>query len=478
MLFNSFAFALFFPTVLLLYWVLPHRWQNRMLLAASYLFYGWWDWRFLSLILISTVVDFNLGLRLQRLTEAGGENVERKRKQVVAASVATNLTILGFFKYFNFFTGSLTAAFQGLGIGMDPMLVNIVLPVGISFYTFQTISYTVDIYRGELTATRSFPEFALFVAFFPQLVAGPIERAKVLLPQILAPRRASRPQMVDGLHLVFWGLFKKVYVADNLAPYVDSLFALPDPTGWQTMMAAYGFAFQIYCDFSGYSDIARGCAKLLGMELMLNFAYPYTSLNPAEFWRKWHISLSTWLRDYLYIPLGGNRNGGFMTYRNLSLTMLLGGLWHGATWLFVLWGAYQGALLVVHRLLKDTLRKVPFLADKRPWRPAWLLKVVVTFQFVCLGWLIFRGQSVAQIWEMVTSVAALEGPVDWSLVTPLLVFVAPLLLVDMVQYTLKRDDLYRIPSIPLPVKSAAYAVLSYLLVFHGAVSQSFIYFQF
>ena len=478
MLFNSFAFALFFPTVLLLYWMLPHRWQNRMLLAASYLFYGWWDWRFLSLILLSTVVDYNLGLRLQKVTEEGGDGVERRRKRIVGASVATNLTILGFFKYFNFFTGSLTSVLQGVGIGVDPMLVNIVLPVGISFYTFQTISYTVDIYRGELEPTRRFLDFALFVSFFPQLVAGPIERAKVLLPQILAPRNASTSQMADGLHLIFWGLFKKVYVADNLAPHVDALFALPDPTGWQTLMAGYGFAFQIYCDFSGYSDIARGCAKLLGMELMLNFAYPYTSVNPAEFWRKWHISLSSWLRDYLYIPLGGNRGGSFMTYRNLSLTMLLGGLWHGATWLFVLWGAYQGVLLVVHRLLKGTLARIRWLADKRPWSPAWLLKVFVTFQFVCIGWLIFRAQSVAQIWDMVGSVVRLEGPVEWALATPLLVYALPLMVVDLIQYTLGRDDLYRLPRVPLPAKSVAYAVLTYLLVFHGAVSQSFIYFQF
>lgn len=477
MLFNSFAFAVFFPTVLILYWFLPHRYQNYMLLAASYVFYGWWDWRFLSLILLSTVIDYIIGLRLQGATLAAGPQVERQRKQLVAISVAANLGILGFFKYFDFFAESFAVLLRGFGIEAHPFVLGIVLPVGISFYTFQTMSYTIEIYRGEMVPTRKFPEFALFVAFFPQLVAGPIERAKVFLPQILQRRKVDRVQIVDGMHLIFWGLFKKVYVADNLAPYVETLFSLSNPTGWETLMAAYGFAFQIYCDFSGYSDIARGCAKMLGFELMINFAYPYTSKNPGEFWQRWHISLSTWLRDYLYIPLGGNRKGNLMTYRNLALTMLLGGLWHGATWLFVLWGGYQGTLLIVHRLLKTPLSRIRFLQDDRPGSLSTMVKVFVMFQFVCVGWLIFRGQSTAQIADMTWSIITLQGPIDLSLLAPLLAFVTPLLIIDTLQYVFKREDLYRLP-VTLSFKSAVYAGLSYLLVFQGAAAQSFIYFQF
>ncbi|MGI9627797.1 MAG: MBOAT family O-acyltransferase, partial [Longimicrobiales bacterium] len=397
MLFNSLAFFVFLPVVVAIYWRLPHRGQNRFLLAASYLFYGWWDWRFLGLIALSTVVDFYVGQRVHDTREERPD----KAKRWVALSVATNLGILASFKYFNFFTESAGALLSAIGFGVEPVLLSIILPVGISFYTFQTISYSVDIYRGELEPVRSIFDFALFVSFFPQLVAGPIERAKVLVPQILSERKASSVQFQDGLNLIFWGLFKKVYVADNLAPIVDSLFAASDPTGWQVLMAAYGFAFQIYCDFSGYSSIARGSAKLLGVELMVNFAYPYTARNPSDFWRKWHISLSTWLRDYLYIPLGGSRGGSFATYRNLALTMLLGGLWHGATWLFVIWGAYQGAFLIAHRLMAPALGRVPLFNQPRFSTAADAVRIFITFQFVCAGWLIFRGESLGQIGNMV-----------------------------------------------------------------------------
>ena len=485
MLFNSLAFAFFLPTVVGLYWVLPHRWQNRMLLVASYVFYGAWDWRFLGLILLSTVVDYHAGLRIHAWNESSDPRAEARRKRWVAVSVATNLSILGIFKYFNFFIGSMTGLLAALGVSFsDTLLLEIVLPVGISFYTFQTISYSVDIYRRQLEPTSSFRDFALFVSFFPQLVAGPIERARVLLPQFLRPRRYSAEQFGDGLALIFWGLFMKVFVADNLAPFVDRQFATEGVSGFGALLGVYAFAFQIYCDFAGYSNVARGCAKLLGLELMVNFRFPYIALDPSEFWRRWHISLSTWLRDYLYIPLGGNRGGSAETYRNLALTMLLGGLWHGATWLFVLWGAYQGALLIVHRWVANlSIRARAPGAEERSrdidrWSPVPLVKMVVMFHLVCIGWLIFRGQSVAQITDMLFAIVTMRGTVDLTLALPLLGFVLPLLAVEALQIGAGREELHRLPAFPLPLKSAALAVLTYLLVFHGAAAQAFIYFQF
>jgi alginate O-acetyltransferase complex protein AlgI len=485
MLFNSLAFAVFLPTVVALYWALPHRWQNRMLLVASYVFYGAWDWRFLGLILVSTVVDYTAGLRIHEWNRSADPRADLHRKRWVTLSVATNLSILGVFKYFNFFVGSMSGLLDTLGIAFaDSLLLEIVLPVGISFYTFQTISYSVDVYRRQLEPTRSLADFALFVSFFPQLVAGPIERARVLLPQFLQPRRFSTQQFGDGLALVFWGLFMKVFVADNLAPFVDRQFAAGGVSGFGALLGVYAFAFQIYCDFAGYSNVARGCAKLLGLELMVNFRFPYISLDPSEFWRRWHISLSTWLRDYLYIPLGGNRTGVAETYRNLALTMLLGGLWHGATWLFVLWGAYQGALLIGHRFVRElSLRPLVAATEGRPHRPdRWsvpsLVKMVVMFHLVCVGWLIFRGQSVAQITDMLVAILTMRGTVDLALAVPLLGVVLPLLAVEALQIRSGREEIHRLPAFPLPVKSAALAVLTYLLVFHGASAQAFIYFQF
>jgi alginate O-acetyltransferase complex protein AlgI len=479
MAFNSFAFALFLPTVLGLYWLLSRRpsAQNRLLLAGSYFFYGFWDWRFLSLILISTVVDYFVALRVHAIREQAGGLATTLAKRWLTLSIVTNLGILGFFKYFNFFADSFAHAVSYVGIQANPFYLNIVLPVGISFYTFQTLSYTVDVYRGEMKPTRRFLDFALYVAFFPQLVAGPIERAKRLLPQILGERRFDKAQFADGIQLIFWGLFKKVYVADNLAPFVDRVFASPDPTGFEVIFAGYAFAFQIYCDFSGYTDIARGCAKCLGMELMVNFRYPYVAVNPSDFWRRWHISLSTWLRDYLYISLGGNRAGTIMTYRNLSLTMLLGGLWHGATWLFVLWGAYQGLLLVVHRALAPRMEAIG-KGIRAPERVVRVVKVLVMFQLICVGWLIFRGESVGQISGMVRALFSWAGDVDWTVAVPLAQFALPLLVLEALLGLSRTDSLHRVNWIPVPVRTAIYAGLFYLLAFHGAVAQTFIYFQF
>ncbi len=475
MAFNSFVFAVFLPLVLGCYWLLHRRMraQNALLLVASYVFYGWWDWRFLSLLAISTVIDHLVATKIHSIDGRDPES-ERRRHRWLVLSVVTNLGILGFFKYFNFFAGSMQALLASVGIEADPLYLNVILPVGISFYTFQTLSYTVDVYRREMPPAKTFWDFALYVAFFPQLVAGPIERAVALVPQIEQPRRFDRLQFTDGIHLIFWGLFKKVYVADNLAVVANATFADPSASGWQVLIGIYAFAFQIYCDFSGYSDIARGCAKTMGFELMVNFRFPYISKNPSEFWRRWHISLSTWLRDYLYIPLGGNRGSAVLTYRNLALTMLLGGLWHGATWLFVIWGAYQGLLLVVHRLYTEwrgELRSEGGLLSRG-------LRVAVMFQFICLGWLIFRAESLTQIGSMLTRLLTWSGSVDLSAAMPLLTFVGPLLLAEALLGWSRREALYHVQWLPGSLRVVGYGALFYLLAFHGASSQSFIYFQF
>ena len=488
MAFNSFVFAVFLPCVLVLYWILGRRWQNRMLLVASYLFYGWWDWRFLSLLAISTVVDYTAGLRIAREHNRTDPHAHRRKRLWLMASMFTNLGLLGFFKYFNFFAESLVTALQGAGISIHTATLNVILPVGISFYTFQTMSYTIDIYRGKMEATRHFLDFALFVSFFPQLVAGPIERATVLLPQMLNKRHFDRAQFMDGLHLIFWGLFKKVYVADNLAPCVDRVFAASAASTWEVLGGMYAFAFQIYCDFSGYSDVARGCAKCMGFELRLNFDHPYIATNPREFWQRWHISLSTWLRDYLYIPLGGNRGSSAKTYRNLALTMLLGGLWHGAAWKFVLWGAYQGVLLIVHRLIEVFLPRNwsagASQTDKKPRGtglippPGNLAARFVMFHLVCIGWLFFRAHSVTQAGQMLLTLCRPQGEFPLELFLSIVQFVGPLLLFELLQRVHDSELIHRAKGIPAWVTCSVFAVYFYLFAFHGAVAQSFIYFQF
>lgn len=481
MLFNSFNFAIFFPTVLILYWALPFRIQNIFLLIASYVFYGFWDWRFLSLIAISTIVDYISGLKIHEKQLEGDDRSTKIRKIWVTASVLTNLGILGFFKYFNFFVDSFENVTNLLGLQTELLQLDIVLPVGISFYTFQTMSYTIDIYRGKMEPTRRFLDFALYVSFFPQLVAGPIERAKSLLPRIMNERHFNLSQFYEGIHLILWGLFKKVYVADNLAPFIDSVFAVPNPTGWEVLFGGWGFAIQVYGDFSGYSDIARGCAKCLGIELMVNFNHPYVAINPIERWRRWHISLSSWLRDYLYISLGGNRHGTVKTYRNLMSTMLLGGLWHGAGWNFVLWGAWEGLLIVGHRLLTPIVDKVDVLRSVLPGYLKMIVKIVVMFQLVSVGLIIFRGQNISHIGKMLATLIGITGfygALSFTLFAPLLKFGVPLFVLEKLQYSVSEDQFSKIEKIPSHIRCFFYAVLFYMVVYYGASAQSFIYFQF
>ncbi len=482
MVFNSLQFVWFFVVVYLTYRMLPHRGQNWLLLVASYYFYAAWDWRFLGLLLGSTVVDYSCALALDRT------DLPKRRKIILCLSIGFNLTVLGFFKYFNFFADNLYALFATIGWRLDFVTVRVLLPIGISFYTFMTMSYVIDVYRREIQPTRKLLDFAVFVAFFPHLVAGPILRASRLLPQIHAPRRITAADIRDGLWLTVWGYFLKVFVADNLAPVANAVFE-PEAraTGVNVLLGVYAFAFQIYGDFAGYSNIARGTAKLMGIELVENFRFPYLVRSPQEFWRHWHISLSTWLRDYLYIPLGGSRGSERRTQRNLMLTMALGGLWHGAAWTFVLWGVYQGILLVAYRA-----------ASRLPWFRAWTgtpeggtknslsgrlaaaTSWVVMFHLTCYGWLIFRARSVPEIAQLSSSLltSLQPGTVDVNgLLVPLLLYVAPLALVHAIEAS--YDDLLAVPRLPPSVRYSVYTATGYLtLLFGNFGGAEFIYFQF
>lgn len=392
MLFNSFVFFGFLLVVL----PVTYAWRHPMakkywLLVASYGFYGYWDWRFCGLLLLSTTVDFWVGKNLAQ------HNDPKKRKRWLWLSLGVNLGILALFKYFGFFVTSFSALVQSLGGNLDVLHLNLVLPMGISFYTFQTMSYTLDIYYRRMEPTQQFLDFALFVAFFPQLVAGPIERARALLPQLAGNFRPSKSQAKAGIILIISGLFRKVMIGDTSGRYVDHLFAQPEwYTGLELACGLILFSIQIYADFSGYSRIARGTAKLLGIDLMQNFAEPYFSRHITEFWRRWHISLSTWLRDYLYIPLGGNRKGKVRTYINLMITMLLGGLWHGAGWNFMIWGGLHGLYLAIHRARRKKIEPHIFIRwgnfDLRI-----MLQMLGTYLLVCVTWLFFRAPDLETV---------------------------------------------------------------------------------
>jgi D-alanyl-lipoteichoic acid acyltransferase DltB (MBOAT superfamily) len=476
MLFNSLEFLIFLPIVLAVYYLLPHRAQNRFLLVASCFFYGSWDWRFLFPLLASTSIDYYCAKRMEQQILAG--EPKENRKKWLALSVITNLALLGFFKYFDFFADNLHQLLQLLGMSVSVWTLRVILPIGISFYTFQALSYTIDVFRGEIHATDSFFDFLLAVLYFPHLVAGPIQRANSLLPQVTNPRTVTKEKIVNGLHLIFWGFFKKVFIADNLAPLVSQLFDTHrTPDGWHTLMGVYAFAVQIYCDFSGYTDIARGVARLMGFEFMLNFNLPYLATNASDFWRRWHISLSTWLRDYLYKSLGGNRGGEAKTNRNLMLTMVIGGFWHGAAWNFLLWGFYHGALLVAHRYAKPALDRVFAWPGRLGQALSFALLVVVFFHFTCYGWLLFRAASLAQV---VAMTASFFGPwqVDWSIARDIALFSSPLILVQLVQFASGKLEFLSFRWISAEARVAIYAAMSYFVLFRGGAPQSFIYFQF
>ncbi|MCX6545587.1 MAG: MBOAT family protein [Acidobacteria bacterium] len=484
MVFNSVHFIVFFVAVYALYRHLPHRGQNWLLLAASYYFYASWDWRFLGLLLASTVVDFFCGRYI------AARQVPRQRKAALILSLAFNLSMLGFFKYFNFFAENLHALVGVFGFRVDFFTLRVLLPIGISFYTFITMSYVIDVYRRTIEPARDFVEFGVFVAYFPHLVAGPILRASLLLTQISKPRIVTSTQVAEGLWLILYGFFKKMFVADNLAPLVNATFAgSANPGGLEVVLAVLAFAFQIYGDFSGYSDIAIGTSKLMGIELNLNFRFPYFVRTPQEFWANWHMSLSAWLRDYLFLPLSyafsrrldgvnwfGLRDDVWIYAFATMITMLLGGLWHGAAWTFVLWGAYQGVLLVAFKLATSGRR-----TRRRQARPILTgLGIAGMFGLTCYGWLIFRASSVTQVVSMTRVIFTgfdPSGAVLAKLGWPLLAYAAPLMALQAAEW--KADNLGVVFRWPGPVRWVVVGLLVYLIVLFGNFEGSkFIYFQF
>jgi alginate O-acetyltransferase complex protein AlgI len=477
MTFTSVTFGIFALVVLPLYWLLGHRQQNAMLLVASYVFYGWWDWRFLLLLWLSTIVDFFIARRMNRSAGAA-------RRRLMWVSVGLNLGYLGFFKYCNFFVASAHEALAALGLHVDVPLLQIVLPVGISFYTFQSISYIVDVYRSSREHTDDLVAFALYLAYFPHLVAGPIQRSTQLLPQLLAPRRVTQDQVERGAALILVGFFKKLVIADALAPTVNVIFAAPGARPrLELLLGTYLFAAQIYCDFAGYTDIARGVSRLMGIELRLNFRQPYLSTNITDFWRRWHISLSDWLRDYLYISLGGNRGGTWKTYRNLMLTMLLGGLWHGASWNFVIWGGLHGLYLAVHKALTPG-RRAPEQPPPQapPVTPSGVLGrvlgAVVTFHLVCLAWVFFRAPTLAVAWAYLRGIAVQGGYVTARPVLAALVYLPLVLLVDVPAWV-RREEQPVSARWSWQARGLSYGAMLVACLWIGAPDGApFIYFQF
>jgi len=474
MLFNSLDYAIFLPIVLFIYYTLKHKQQNLLLLLASYFFYGFWDVRFLSLIFISTFVDYFVGLWIYRCDQTGKKQF---RKLGLLLSLSTNLGILGFFKYFDFFVKSADAMLSTFGLSTSLPVLNIILPVGISFYTFQTLSYTIDIYRGKLKPTKKIIDFALFVAFFPQLVAGPIERAAHLLPQIQKPRVVSQDFFYKGMYLIITGLVRKVVIADTAGAIVDTYFGNPGNfTGIQLIVGLFLYGLQIYGDFAGYSNIARGSAYLLGFELLRNFRHPYFAVNITDFWHRWHISLSGWLRDYLYISLGGNRKGKVRTYSNLMTTMLLGGLWHGANWNFVFWGFLHGLYLVIHKLFRrliqypENMQKGVFYYIKQS------TSLVFTLCLANFTWLFFRSTNVLTTQKYLNGIINLKFEIPTSFFT--LLFLTFLILIIDIPQTIKNDE-FTFFKFPLYWKIILTSAAILLLLFSGGGRNApFIYFQF
>jgi alginate O-acetyltransferase complex protein AlgI len=541
MLFNTLTYLIFFIIVYAFYCMLKRPMQNILLLIANYIFYGWWDIRFLFLIAYTTSIDFAcatimhegkiekkdrmfisfwivticflcvvvqwknafsdssynllelfswhtgwaifgsiiilvIALNICYLRFIEKMELGKKRKLVLFITITTNLIVLGFFKYFNFFIANLESMINSIGINPQFFHLNIILPVGISFYTFQSISYTVDVYKKKVLPAKHFFDLALYNSFFPQLVAGPIERGANLLPQVLADRKITKEKSIEGLFLIFYGLFKKMVIADGVAGIVNHIYNSHAFVSWlDVVVATVMFAIQIYCDFSGYTDIARGSAKLLGFELMLNFNFPYFSKNPKEFWSRWHISLSSWLRDYLYIPLGGNRKGKLATQKNLLITMLLGGLWHGASWNFILWGFYHGMILIIHKI---------FVPEKKQQSSNNIIKnIILTFFFfavTCYGWLLFRAGSFDTIVHFTKILFFRFG--DFSIhfgkpKTAVLFGLPMFAFMEFTLYFLKGKNIYK--ALPVPMWTACCAVL-FIIFLMGLINETsqFIYFTF
>ncbi len=474
MLFNSFEFLVFLPIVFIIYWFFQKRpiIQNIIILISSYIFYGWWDYRFLALILISTIIDYTIGLGIVETKSKFQKNI------LLFTSILCNLGLLMFFKYYNFFIDSWVDLLNGIGYGTENnWTLNVILPVGISFYTFQTMSYTIDIYRNKLKPTRDFISFASFVSFFPQLVAGPIERATNFLPQILNKRIYNKDQILQGLRLIIWGLFKKVVIADSIGPIVDEIFGDFETQGGGTLwLGAIYFAFQIYCDFSGYSDIAIGTAKLFGFELMSNFKFPFFSRNIGEFWRRWHISLSTWFRDYLFIPLGGSKSTKLISIRNIFIIFIVSGFWHGANWTFIAWGAFHAILYLPSFISKsnrkfiDTIalnKKIPTLKE--------LFFILRTFILVTIGWVFFRSETLT---EALTYLWYMSNPLHFTIIPNIKLFFYMILLI-LLEWNMRYDERNPLKFKQKPLRIIVYMLIITLIILNfGSNPQQFIYFDF
>ena len=478
MLFNSIDFAIFLPIVFILYWFATNnnlKLQNFLIVAASYLFYGWWDWRFLSLILFSTLIDYSIGIRLSK------EDNISKRKILLWISILVNLGFLGFFKYYNFFLDNFVTAFSFFGSSINAQGLNIILPVGISFYTFQTLSYTIDVYKRKLEPTKDFIAFSAFVSFFPQLVAGPIERASNLLPQFYRKREFDYSKAVDGMRQILWGLFKKIVIADNCAQYANEIFNnSADFSGSTLVLGAVFFTFQIYGDFSGYSDIAIGTSRLFGFNLKQNFAFPYFSRDIAEFWRRWHISLSTWFRDYLYIPLGGSRGGTWIKVRNTFIIFIVSGFWHGANWTFIVWGALNAIYFLPLLLTNNNRNNLETVAQGKFFPNIKELSfMLLTFGLTVFAWIFFRvnniGHAISYISEIFSSsLFTIPEVRPRNLILLIIVFV-------FIEW-LGREGKYAISGINVFERriyrwGIYFSICLLIFIFQGK-QQEFIYFQF
>ena len=482
MLFNSIDFAIFLPIVFILYWFLTNKnlkLQNLLIVVASYLFYGWWDYRFLLLILFSTIVDYSVGISLLK------QENKTKRKILLGTSILVNLGFLGFFKYYNFFLDNFITAFSFFGTEIKANSLNIILPVGISFYTFQTLSYSIDVYKRKLEPTKDFIAFSAFVSFFPQLVAGPIERARNLLPQFYKKRTFDYSKAVDGMRQILWGLFKKIVIADNCAVFADQIFNNShDYSGSTLVLGAIFFAFQIYGDFSGYSDIAIGTARLFGFNLMQNFAFPYFSRDIAEFWRRWHISLSTWFRDYLYIPLGGSRGTNYFKIRNVFIIFLVSGFWHGANWTFIIWGGLNALyflpimLLNKNKINTDVVAQGKHLPSVRE-----VLSITLTFSLTTIAWIFFRAEDIHHAISYLSDIIHPSILTLPELITPKLEMIYTILCVFILVLFewMNRDKIHAldIANYNKSNRWVLYLIIIIMIITFGSFNQnSFIYFQF
>jgi alginate O-acetyltransferase complex protein AlgI len=478
MLFNSIDFAIFLPIVFIIYWYVTNKnltQQNLLIVAASYLFYGWWDWRFLSLILISSLVDYFVGIGLFNQQQS------LKRKILLGTSILINLGLLGFFKYYNFFLQNFIISFSFFGTEIQANSLNIILPVGISFYTFQTLSYSIDVYRRKLEPTKDFVAFSAFVSFFPQLVAGPIERASNLLPQFYNKRTFNYSKSVDGMKQILWGLFKKIVIANNCAEYANQIFNnSADYSGSTLVLGAIFFAFQIYGDFSGYSDIAIGTSRLFGFDLMRNFNNPYFSRDIGEFWRRWHISLSTWFRDYLYIPLGGSRGGAWTKVRNTFIVFILSGLWHGGNWTFIIWGALNAVYflpLILTNVNRNNLgtvaqgRLIPNLRE--------FTLMLGTFGLTVFAWIFFRVENIGHAISFISEIFSKSlFTIPENIPKYSVLFIMFFVLLEW----RGREEQFAIQKLGIkcksPIRYAFYYTLIIAIFWFGIKDEQFIYFQF